>query len=134
MAKNGSSAGTAPWYRSSTTCVEVRKASRFRSVTVITEVRWVIVSRMLRAQHPQGDGDQRQREFATRCLRPGVQEIMNLGEQCGPFGLIHHQQVRVRRDGGQQGIGGARLPVPELSFLARVEQAGARLDQPVLPG
>jgi hypothetical protein len=39
MARNGSRAGTAPWYRSSATWVQVRDASRVRSVLVITGTR-----------------------------------------------------------------------------------------------
>jgi hypothetical protein len=37
-------------------------------------------------------------------------------------------------DGGEQGIGGPRLPVPELPFLSRAEPAGARLEQLLPPG
>ena len=75
-------------------------------------------SRGLPASRPQHDGDHRQRPDRGFCgLRPGAQEFLHPGEQPTPFGLIHHQQVRVGRDGGQQGIGGARLPVPELTLL-----------------
>ena len=40
----------------------------------------------------------------------------------------------MRADGGQQRIGGAGLPVPELAHLGRGEQVRARSEQPLLPG
>ena len=45
-ARNGSSAGTAPWYRSSTTWVEVRKASLVRSACVISGTRGRVICRI----------------------------------------------------------------------------------------
>jgi hypothetical protein len=49
-------------------------------------------------------------------------KVADPGEQPGPFGLLHDQEVGVRADGGQQGIGGTGLAVPELAHLGRGEQ------------
>jgi hypothetical protein len=83
--------------------------------------------RRLPAHHPQRHRDQRQRELALRRLRPGGEEVAYPGKQGTPFGLIHGEQMGVRADGGDQGVGGPRLPVLELAFLGRIEQVRGRL-------
>ena len=88
----------------------------------------------LAAPRSQDHGDHRQRELAVRGLRLAAQEVAGPGEQPGPFGLLHDQEVRVRADGGQQRIGGAGHAVPELAHLGRGEQVRARSEQPLLPG
>src|SRR5579863_3567752 len=128
MARNGSRAGTAPWYRSSTTWVEVRKANRVRSARVITGTRRVLASRML-SRGPQRGCDHGEDELARAGLRSCVQEVAHLGQPPGTLGLRHDQEIRVRRDGGQQRVSGPRLPVLELGNAGWLEVTGPRRGQ-----
>jgi hypothetical protein len=79
-------------------------------------------------------GDQREREFAVRGLRLAAQEVADPGEQPGPFGPLHDQEVGMRADRGQQGIGGTGLAVPELTHLGRGEQVRNLPEHLLLPG
>src|SRR6185437_7596599 len=88
----------------------------------------------LPAPHPQAHSDHRQRELALRGLRLAAQEVADPGEEPGPFGLLHDQKMGVRADGGQQGIGGTGLAVPELAHLGRGEQVRSLPEQLLLPG
>jgi hypothetical protein len=90
--------------------------------------------RRLPAPRPQAHGDHRERELAVCGLRLAVQEVADPGEEPGPFGLLHDQEVRVRADRGQQGIGGTGLAVPELAHLGRGEQVRSLPEHLLLPG
>ena len=71
-------------------------------------------------------GDHRQRELARRRLRPRAEVLADPGEHPVPVGRVHDEQLGVRRDGGDQGLGRAPLGVRELGALRRRKQTAAR--------
>ena len=91
-------------------------------------------SRALLPHGPQHDRGHREYELARTGLRACPQELAHLGQQPGAVGFIHHQEVGVRGDGGQQGVDGPALPVLELAHLGRPEQAESGCGQALLAG